>query len=41
MGTDVESRFVDSFDKNLKIKEMYESLKNENYLINSEIAHLK
>jgi len=29
------------FDKNLKIKECYESLKNENYLINLEISHLK
>nr|ABH08430.1 putative integrase [Beta vulgaris] len=41
MRTDVETRFFDLFDKNLKIKECYESLKNENYLINLEISHLK
>ena len=41
MRTDVESRFFDLFDENLKIKELYESVKNENYLINLKISHLK
>ena len=41
MRTNVETRFFDLFVKNLKIKELYESVKNENYLINLKISHLQ
>ena len=41
MRTNVESSLFDLFDKNLKFKKLYKSAKNENYLINLEITHLK
>ena len=41
MRTDVEGRFCDLLDKKFKIEKLYESVKNENYLINLEISHLK